>query len=139
MEKITCMVCKPRLLSVDVPVDFPHGGLSGWHPDLKNATGHKITLAQWVTQLVFRKPRFEQMGPLVNEFLIDAFSCIRDQRRSFHAHNQEKYHKRPYTTRCGRQRCPNPAVVGYLAIGSSFHQLSPVASPTKRRSSRKAW
>ena len=36
-------------------------------------------------------PVREVGGPLVNEFLVDVYSCIEDQRLSFHAYNQDKY------------------------------------------------
>lgn len=65
-------------------------GVCGWQLALNSATGHKITLTRWATQLLRRQPRFQKVGPLVNEFLIDVFSCIEDQRLAFHSHNRDK-------------------------------------------------
>lgn len=103
---------------------FLHGGVSGWHPDLRSTSGHKITLSQWVTQLLFREPRFRKLGPLVNEFLIDVFSCIEDQRLSFHAHNQDKYrtsmHNASAVARRPQRTLSQPHSVDAIIIPSSF-------------------
>lgn len=73
------------------PLLFPHGKDCGWHPDLVSTTGKKITMLQWVSQLLLTESRFQRLGPVVNEFLIDVFSCIEDERLAFHANNQDKY------------------------------------------------
>ena len=106
------------------PLLFPHGRVCGWHADLKSTTGHKISLAQWVTQLVMTEPRFEKLGPLVNEFLIDVYSCIEDQRLSFHAYNQDKYrtslHHASAVARVPRSRRDKAAPVDRIIVPSSF-------------------
>ena len=108
------------------PLLFPHGGICGWHPDLMSTTGHKITLTQWLTQLLVREPRFQQLGPLVNEFLIDVFSCIEDQRLSFHAHNQDKYrtsvHHASVAARVPRPVRDKAPGVERIIVPSSFTQ-----------------
>lgn len=81
----------PNYFPLAFPLLFPHGEVSGWHPDLCSTSGERLTLMQWVTQLLVREDRFSQLGPLTNEFLIDAFSCIEDDRLMFHARNQDKY------------------------------------------------
>ena len=82
-------VCDRDYFPLTIVLLFLHGGDSGWRPDLKSTVSNKPSLAQWTTQLMLREPRFQQLGPMVNEFLIDV--SIEDQRLSFHAHNQEKY------------------------------------------------
>lgn len=108
------------------PLLFPHGGVCGWHPNLKSTTGHKISLIQWVTQLLLTEPRFEKLGPLVNEFLIDVFSCIEDQRLSFHAYNQDKYktsvHHASASARIPRPRRDKAVGADRVIIPSSFTQ-----------------
>ena len=84
-------VCDRDYFPLTFVLLFPHGGGSGWRADLKSTAGSKLSVAQWTTQLVLRELPFQQLGPLVNEFLIDVFSAIEDQRLSFPAHNQEKY------------------------------------------------
>ena len=106
------------------PLLFPHGGICGWHSNLKSTTGHKIFLIQWVTQLLLREPRFQKLGPLVNEFLIDVFSCIEDQRLSFHAFNQDKYttsvHHASVSARIPRPRRDNTVSADRIIVPSSF-------------------
>lgn len=106
------------------PLLFPHGRVSGWHTELKSTTGHKISLAQWVTQLLMTEPRFEKLGPLVNEFLIDVYSCIEDQRLSFHAYNQDKYrtsvHHASAMARVPRPRRDKAAPMDRIIVPSSF-------------------
>lgn len=108
------------------PLLFPHGAICGWHPEMKSTTGHKITLAQWVTQLLATEPRFERMGPLTNEFLIDVFSCIEDQRLSFHVYNQDQYrtshHYAAAAARVPRPRRDGSPPVEKIIIPSSFTQ-----------------
>lgn len=107
------------------PLLFPAGGASGWHKNLKSTTGHRITLAQWVTQLLVREPRFQQLGPLVNEFLIDVYSCIEDQRLTFHALNQDKYrtslHRNSAVARVPRSPRSPSAPADRVTIPSSFN------------------
>ena len=86
-ENIIISACDRDYFPLTYVLLFPEGGVSGWHRELKSTIGNRITLAQWVTQLLVREPRFQQLGPLVNEFLIDVFSCIEDQRLTFHAFN----------------------------------------------------
>lgn len=106
------------------PLLFPEGGPSGWHRDLKSTTGHRITLAQWVTQLLMTEPRFQQLGPLVNEFLVDVYSCIEDQRLTFHAINQDMYRtslqRKSTVARVPRSPRSPSAPVDRLIIPSSF-------------------
>lgn len=45
----------------------------------------KTTMLQWVNKLLLSELRF------LNEFLIDVFSCIEDERLASHAKNQDKY------------------------------------------------
>ena len=43
---------------------FPHGAVCGWYPDMKSTTGHKISLTQWLTQLLVTEPTtFPEIGP----------------------------------------------------------------------------
>ena len=52
-------------------------------------------MLQWVSQLLLTESRFQRLGPVVNEFLIDVFSCIEDDRLAFHANNQDKIYLVP--------------------------------------------
>ncbi len=108
------------------PLLFPHGGVCGWHPNLKSTTGNKISLVQWVTQLLLTESRFQKLGPLVNEFLIDVFSCIEDQRLSFHAFNQDKYktsvHHASASARIPRPRRDKAVGADRVIIPSSYTQ-----------------
>ena len=70
---------------------FPHGKVCGWHPDLVSTKGRKITILQWVCQLLLTHDRFQRLGAVVNKFLIDVFSAIEDERLSYHVHNQDRY------------------------------------------------
>ena len=108
------------------PLLFPHGAVCGWYPDMKSTTGHKISLTQWLTQLLVTEPRFQILGPLVNEFVIDVFSCIEDQRLSFHAHNQDKYrtsvHHASAVARVPRPRRDKAPGAEKIIVPSSFTQ-----------------
>ena len=108
------------------PLLFPHGAVCGWYPDMKSTTGHKISLTQWLTQLLVTEPRFQKLGPLVNEFVIDVFSCIEDQRLSFHAHNQDKYrtsvHHASAVARVPRPRRDKAPGAEKIIVPSSFTQ-----------------
>ncbi|CAM9982092.1 unnamed protein product, partial [Ectocarpus sp. 4 AP-2014] len=77
-----------------------------------------------VTQLLVRERRLQQLGPLVNEFLIDVFSCIEDQRLAFHAHNQDKYrtslHHNSALSRIPRSLATTSAPADRVIIPSSF-------------------
>lgn len=123
-EKNLISVCDRDYFPLTFVLLFPEGGISGWHRDLRSTTGHKITLAQWVTQLLVREPRFQQLGPLVNEFLIDIYSCIEDERLKFHAFNQEKYrtslHHKSAVSRIPRSLRSASAPVDRVIIPSSF-------------------
>lgn len=62
----------------------------------------------------------------MNEFLIDVFSCIEDQRLSFHAHNQDKYrtsvHHPSAVARVPRPRRDKAPGVENIIVPSSFTQ-----------------
>lgn len=115
------------------PLLFPHGGICGWHSNLKSTTGHKISLIQWVTQLLLREPRFQKLGPLVNEFLIDVFSCIEDQRLSFHAFNQDKYTTSVHQRLSPRESLVHAVTTRLAPTGSSCHRASRMVLLTKPR------
>lgn len=84
--------CKnPSYFPLTYPLLFPHGDTSGWHDGLLSTTGKKNALLQWVIQLLLTEPRFQRLGAVVNEFLIDVFSNIEDDRLTFHAMHQNKY------------------------------------------------
>ena len=111
------------------PLLLPHGKDCGWHPDLVSTTGRKITMLQWVTQLLLTESRFQRLGPVVNEFLIDVFSCIEDERLAFHANNQDKYASSLHNA-SGQHRLPRHVINGTcrmhiitLIISSSFSLL----------------
>lgn len=114
----------PNYFPLVFPLLFPAGGTSGWHPDLKSTKGNKISLMQWVGQLIMCEPRFDLLGPLVNEFLIDAFSCIEDERLAFHAMNQDKYktslHNAGAASRIPRPQLRSAPPVQRVIIPSSF-------------------
>lgn len=93
------------------PLLLPHGKDCGWHPDLVSTTGRKITMLQWVTQLLLTESRFQRLGPVVNEFLIDVFSCIEDERLAFHANNQDKYTSSLHNA-SGQHRLPRHVING---------------------------
>ena len=93
------------------PSLLPHGKDCGWHPDLVSTTGRKITMLQWVTQLLLTESRFQRLGPVVNEFLIDVFSCIEDERLAFHANNQDKYTSSLHNA-SGQHRLPRHVING---------------------------
>ena len=87
-------------------------------------TGYKISGIQWVRQRLMYEPRFQMLGPLVNEFLIDAFSCIKDERHAFHANNYDMYraflHHTSAQARIPRRRRDSARPVQRIVVLSSF-------------------
>lgn len=131
IEYLTCR--DQDYFPLTYPMLFPHGTISGWHSDLRSTKGNKITMLQWLTQLLLTESRFQRLGPIVNEFLIDAFSCIEDERLAFHANNQDKYtssvHNASAQHRLPRHHAASSAS-GTLCIVPSSHTGS-FANKTK--------
>jgi len=63
------------------PLWFPHGG-RGWSPDATSTNGCKLSQMWWCRQLLLRQPYMWACGRLLNDWLINMFCRIEDERFS---------------------------------------------------------
>ena len=73
------------------PLFFPHES-PGWHYDLLTLSPlhleHKVSQIEYYRQRIFTDGRFGMLGRLLNEYLVDMFSSVEDNRLSYIRHNQ---------------------------------------------------
>ena len=67
------------------PLLFPHGTL-GWHPGVSG----KCSQIRWYRMRILRDVRFHLFGRLCNEYLVDMYSRVEDERLGYLRRGREK-------------------------------------------------
>jgi len=94
-KKKSINILSPNLEPLAYPLLFPCG-TKGWHPNMR-INGHKITLQKYLRQLLLREQRFSFMNRLTQEYIVDMFSRMEDQRLQYIKNNQSKLIKKDET------------------------------------------
>ena len=75
------------------PLFFPHG-CPGWHCDLltlnSDHSARKVSQIEYYRQRILTDERFGMLGRLLNEYLVDMFSSVEDNRLSYIRNNQDR-------------------------------------------------
>jgi len=77
----------PLYEPLSYPLWFPQGG-RGWSTDVVSTTGHKITQMWWYRQLLLRCQYMHSCGRLLNEWLINMYCRMEDERFNHLRHQQ---------------------------------------------------
>ena len=75
-------ILDPVYEALQYPLLFPHGD-AGWSPDFRSTTGQKVSLVDYVRQLFLREGRFTRLDRLPQEFGVDMFSRVEENRLQF--------------------------------------------------------
>ena len=81
------------------PLWFPYGG-HGWHPGLVTSHGHKVSQMWWYRQLALRCSYMHACGRLLNEWFINMYCRMEDERFSVLRHLQRQAQVRHDTPPC---------------------------------------
>ena len=73
----------PLYESLQYPLFFPHG-TPGWHP------GHHLSQIWYYRLMYLQHARFTEAGRLANEYLVDMYSRVEEERLSFLRFNQPR-------------------------------------------------
>jgi len=87
-KKKSISILSKDLEALSYPLLFPCG-TTGWHPEFA-INGHRITLQKYLRQLLLREERFSLMNRLTQEFIVDMFSRMEDQRLDYLKNKQKK-------------------------------------------------
>ena len=69
----------PMYEPLSYPLWFPQGG-RGWSPDVTSTCGQKVSQMWWYRQLLLRMPYMWACGRLLNDWLINMFCRMEDER-----------------------------------------------------------
>ena len=78
----------PLYESLQYPLLFPHGN-AGWHIELMslNPPYSKVSQIEYYRHRILMDARFGMLGRLLNEYLVDMFSSVKDSRLNFIRHS----------------------------------------------------
>ena len=72
------------------PLLFPHATV-GWSPHMKNDVGKKISQQKYYRYLILSDPRFTNMSRLGQEYIVDMWCRVIDERLLYIRNNQSKF------------------------------------------------
>jgi hypothetical protein len=76
-------VLSPQYEPLQYPLLFPQG-TAGWSPPPRNADGGwRFSQIDWYKARLIVEPRFQTFGRLANEYLVDMYSRVEDQRLDY--------------------------------------------------------
>lgn len=109
---------------VSCPLLFLHGGSSGWSPSLLSTAGHKCVSQGGLLSFFFLNHGFNNSALRLLNSSSKRFSCIEDERLSFHARNQDLYktslHQTSAQSRIPRALQARSSSPDRIVIPSSF-------------------
>ena len=78
----------PLYEPLSYPLWYPHGG-RGWSTDVTGPLGNKVTQMWWYRQQVLRLPQLHLCGRLLNEWFINMYCRMEDERLSLLRRQQQ--------------------------------------------------
>ena len=75
-------ILDPAYECLQYPLLFPHAD-AGWSPEFKSVTNRKVTLLEYVRQLFLREPRMSDEGRLTQEYAVDMYLRVEENRLQF--------------------------------------------------------